>query len=115
MKALVLIGTRPEAIKMAPLVAEARRRGLDVPVVATAQHRDLLDPVLRLFGIVPEHDLDLMRPDHSLSDLTARAVAALDPVVVAESPDWILVQGDTTTAMVGALVGFYRRIRVGHV
>ncbi|MFM8410159.1 MAG: non-hydrolyzing UDP-N-acetylglucosamine 2-epimerase, partial [Alphaproteobacteria bacterium] len=71
--------------------------------------------VLRLFGIVPEHDLDLMRPDQSLSDLTARAIAALDPVVVAESPDWILVQGDTTTAMVGALVGFYRRIRVGHV
>lgn len=115
MKALVLIGTRPEAIKMAPLVGEARRRGLDVSVVATAQHRDLLDPVLRLFGIVPDHDLGLMRPDQSLSDLTARAIAALDPVVVAERPDWILVQGDTTTAMVGALVGFYHRVRIGHV
>jgi len=115
MKALVLIGTRPEAIKMAPLVAEARGRGLEVSVVATAQHRDLLDPVLDLFGIAPEHDLDLMRPDQSLSALTSRAIAALDPVVAAERPDWILVQGDTTTAMVGALVGFYHRTRVGHV
>lgn len=115
MKALVLIGTRPEAIKMAPLVAEGRRRGIGVSVVATAQHRDLLDPVLKLFGIAPEHDLDLMRPDQSLSDLTSRAIAALDPVLAAERPDWVLVQGDTTTAMVGAMVGFYHRVRVGHV
>ncbi|MEI8359773.1 MAG: UDP-N-acetylglucosamine 2-epimerase (non-hydrolyzing) [Deltaproteobacteria bacterium] len=115
MKVLTLIGTRPEAIKLAPFVAEARRRGLDVVVCATAQHRDLLDPVLELFGIECEHDLDLMRPDQSLSDLTARAIVALDPVVSAEGPDWIIVQGDTTTAMVGSLVGFYHRVAVGHV
>ena len=115
MKVLTLIGTRPEAIKLAPFVAEARRRGLDVVVCATAQHRDLLDPVLELFGIECEHDLDLMRPDQSLSDLTARAIVALDPVVSAEGPDWIIVQGDTTSALVGGLCAFYHKIPVGHI
>lgn len=115
MRVLALVGTRPEAIKMAPLVAEARRRGIEVVVCATAQHRAMLDQVFDLFGIEPDVDLDLMRPDQSLSDLTARAIAALDPVVASRRPDWILVQGDTTTAMVGALVGFYRGVPVGHV
>ncbi len=115
MKLLTVIGTRPEAIKMAPVIAEARRRGCRVAVCATAQHREMLDQVLELFGIVPEHDLDLMRPDQSLADLTARAVAALDPVIAAQRPDWLLVQGDTTTAMVGALAAFFRRVPVAHV
>jgi UDP-N-acetylglucosamine 2-epimerase (non-hydrolysing) len=114
-KLLAVVGTRPEAIKMAPLVAAARRHGDQVVVCATAQHREMLDRVLELFDIRPDHDLDLMRPDQSLADLTARAVAALDPVVVRERPDWVLVQGDTTTAMVGALVAFYRGVPVGHV
>jgi UDP-N-acetylglucosamine 2-epimerase (non-hydrolysing) len=115
MRVLVLVCTRPEAIKLAPLIGEARGRGLAVVVCATAQHRGMLDQVLDLFAIQPDHDLDLMRPDQSLPDLTARAIQAIDGVVSAERPNWILVQGDTTTAMVGGLVGFYRGISVGHV
>jgi UDP-N-acetylglucosamine 2-epimerase (non-hydrolysing) len=115
LKVLTVIGTRPEAIKMAPVVAEGRRRGIDLRVCATAQHREMLDQVLALFGIAPEYDLDLMRPDQSLADLGARALAALDPVLAAERPDWVLVQGDTTTAMMAALAAFYREVPVGHV
>ena len=115
MKVLAVVGTRPEAIKMAPVITAARARGVDVVVCATAQHRDMLDQVLGLFRIVPEHDLDLMRPDQSLSDLTARALLGLTPVIAAEKPDWLLVQGDTTTAMVAGLASFYARVRVGHV
>jgi len=115
MKVLAVVGTRPEAIKMAPVITTARARGMNVVVCATAQHRDMLDQVLGLFRIVPEHDLDLMRPDQSLSDLTARALVGLTPVIAAERPDWLLVQGDTTTAMVAALAGFYARVPVGHV
>lgn len=116
MKVLAVFGTRPEAIKMAPVVKELQRHDVtEVVVCATAQHRDMLDQVLALFGITPDYDLDLMRPDQSLASLTARAVSALDEVVERERPDWLLVQGDTTTAMVGALAGFYRRVRVGHV
>jgi len=115
MKVLAVVGTRPEAIKMAPVITTARVRGIDVVVCATAQHREMLDQVLGLFRIVPEHDLDLMRPDQSLSDLTARAMLGLTPVITAEKPDWLLVQGDTTTAMVAALASFYARVSVGHV
>jgi UDP-N-acetylglucosamine 2-epimerase (non-hydrolysing) len=115
MKVLAVVGTRPEAIKMAPVITTARARGVQVVVCATAQHRDMLDQVLGLFRIVPEHDLDLMRPDQSLSDLTARAMVGLTPVIAAEKPDWLLVQGDTTTAMVAALAAFYARVPVGHV
>ncbi len=115
MKMLAVVGTRPEAIKMAPVVSEARARGLEVKVCATAQHREMLDQVLSLFRIEPDCDLDLMRPNQSLPDLTARAMTALTPVIEAERPDWLLVQGDTTTAMVAALAGFYARVPVGHV
>jgi len=115
MKVLAVVGTRPEAIKMAPVITAGREHGLDVVVCATAQHRDMLDQVLGLFRIVPEHDLDLMRPDQSLSDLSARALVGLTPVIAQEKPDWLLVQGDTTTAMIAALAGFYARVRVGHV
>lgn len=115
MRVLVVVGTRPEAIKLAPVILEARRRGCEVLVCATAQHREMLDGVLRLFGIVPDSDLDLMRPDQTLADLTARALQGLDQVVAESKPDWLLVQGDTTTAMVGALVGFYRHVPVGHI
>lgn len=115
MKLLAIVGTRPEAIKMAPVIKEARARGCEVVVCATAQHREMLDQVLGLFEIAPEHDLDLMRPDQSLPDLTARAMLGLAPVIAAEKPDWLLVQGDTTTAMVAALASFYARVPVGHV
>jgi UDP-N-acetylglucosamine 2-epimerase (non-hydrolysing) len=114
-KVIAIVGTRPEAIKMAPVIASARLHGIRVVVCATAQHREMLDQVLDLFSIRPDHDLDLMRPDQTLASLTARAIAALDPVLVAEEPDWVLVQGDTTTAMCGALVAFYRRVRIGHI
>jgi len=117
MKILSLIGTRPEAIKMAPVIRELARYPDDVESVicVTAQHREMLDQVLHLFDIRPDYDLDLMRPGQTLSDLTARLITALDQVIAREQPDWVLVQGDTTTAMTGALVAFYRRAKVGHV
>jgi UDP-N-acetylglucosamine 2-epimerase (non-hydrolysing) len=115
MKVLVVLGTRPEAIKMAPVVDEARHRGIDVEVCVTAQHRSMLDQALGLFGIVPDRDLDLMVPNQTLAGLTARAMTALDALIAASQPDWLLVQGDTTTALVAALCAFYHRVRVGHV
>jgi len=117
MRAMVLYGTRPELIKMAPVVRELRRLPEHfLPIVCTtAQHRDMLDPLQELFALRPDHDLDLMRPDQGLNDLAARAFAAFDAVLAGERPDLVLVQGDTTTAMVGALAAFHRRIPVGHV
>jgi len=112
---LAVVGTRPEAIKMAPVVEEARRRGCTVEVCTTAQHRGMLDQVLRIFGIAPDHDLDLMRTNQSLADLTARALSALDAVLAASRPDWLLVQGDTTTSLVAALAAFYHHVPVAHV
>jgi UDP-N-acetylglucosamine 2-epimerase len=116
MKLVVVVGTRPEAIKMAPVVRRLRQeRGVDVQLCATAQHREMLDQVLDLFGLEPDIDLDLMRPDQTINGLAARAFAGLDDVLAREAPDWLLVQGDTTTAMVASLAAFHRRIRVGHV
>ncbi|HAC80562.1 MAG TPA: UDP-N-acetylglucosamine 2-epimerase (non-hydrolyzing) [Deltaproteobacteria bacterium] len=115
MKILVVLGTRPEAIKMAPVILEARERGVETIVCVTAQHREMLDQVLGLFAIQPEIDLDLMEPDQTLASLTARALLALDKVLADIAPDWVLVQGDTTTAMVAALAAFYRKIPVGHI
>lgn len=115
MRLLAVVGTRPEAIKMAPVVAEARRRGSVVVVCATAQHRGMLDQVLDLFGIEPDHDLDLMRPNQTLAGLTARALTAVDGVIESVEPDWLVVQGDTTTAMVASLAAFYRQVPVAHV
>lgn len=113
---LAVVGTRPEAIKMAPVVLELRNHGwAEVRVLATAQHRQMLDQVLATFGIVPDIDLDIMRPNQSLPDLTARLLSALDTVLESEAPDVVLVQGDTTTVMTVALAAFYRRIPVGHV
>lgn len=113
---LVVVGTRPEAVKLAPVVHALRQQPrLQTRVLATAQHRHLLDQIHAFFGIQPELDLDLMRPDQSLADLTARMIAALDPVLVDERPDLVLAQGDTTTVMVTALACFYRRIPFGHV
>ncbi len=117
MKVLSIFGTRPEAIKMAPVVQELKRHPQQIVsrVCVTAQHRQMLDQVLTLFGIVPDYDLDLMQPDQSLSQLTARVFEQLDPVLAAEKPDWVLVQGDTTTVMAASLVAFYHRVKVGHV
>jgi UDP-N-acetylglucosamine 2-epimerase (non-hydrolysing) len=112
----VVIGTRPEAIKMAPLVLELRRRsGLQPLVVATAQHRDMLDQVLELFDIVPEVDLDLMRENQALGELTARLLTGLEDVWRRMRPDLVLVQGDTTSSLAGALAAYYQKVPVGHV
>lgn len=116
MKALLIFGTRPEAIKLAPLVRELRgRSGIEVRVCATAQHRQLLDQVLSIFEIVPDYDLNLMRPDQSLYDITADGLRGLAPVLTREAPDLVIVQGDATSAFVGALAAFYQKIPVAHV
>ena len=113
---LCVVGTRPEAIKMAPVVLELRRRPwAHVRVLATAQHREMLDQVLGLFSIVPDRDLDLMRPNQTLAALTARLLAALDETLELERPWAVLAQGDTTTVLATALACFYRRLPFGHV
>ncbi len=113
---LLLFGTRPEAIKLFPVVDTLRATpGMDVRVCVTAQHRGLLDQVLAIAGLTPDIDLDLMEPGQSLDALTARLLTGIGGVLDDEQPDLVLVQGDTTTAMVGALAAYYRRIPVGHV
>ncbi|MGO0123397.1 non-hydrolyzing UDP-N-acetylglucosamine 2-epimerase [Desulfothermobacter acidiphilus] len=113
---LVIFGTRPEAIKMAPVVLALQRQSHFRPVVAvTAQHREMLDQVLELFGIVPAYDLDIMRPRQSLFEVTVRALRGLEKVLQEARPDLVLVHGDTTTTFVGALSAFYLQIPVGHV
>jgi len=116
-KILTILGTRPEAIKLAPVIAEFGRRAgqFNSRVCVTAQHREMLDQVLDLFDIHPHHDLGIMTPGQSLSQVTTRAVEGLDRVIREEAPDAVLVQGDTTTAFCGALAAFYCRIPVGHV
>lgn len=115
-KVLVIFGTRPEAIKLFPVVrALAAQDGIVVRTCVTAQHRSLLDQVLDIAGLVPDIDLDLMEPNQSLERLTARLLTTLGEVMDVERPDRLVVQGDTATAMVGALVGYYRKIPVSHV
>ena len=116
-KILVLYGTRPEAIKTAPVIAALRRRAdrFAVTVATTAQHRELVDQVQELLGLRPDVDLGLMLPDQAPNEIAARAFAALDRVLAEAAPDWLLVQGDTTTAMAGAFAAFHRRVRVGHI
>lgn len=112
-----MTGTRPEAIKMVPVIQRLRQEPerFDVTFCVTAQHRQLLDQVLELFGIAPDLDLDLMQADQSLNSLTSRLFDQMDRVLAAQKPDWLLVQGDTTTALGCALAAFHRRIPVGHV
>ncbi len=113
---MLVFGTRPEAIKMAPLVrALAAHDKLSPIVCLTAQHREMVDQVLELFHIQPEIDLDLMQPGQSLSQLTGRLVTSLEPVMREHRPDAVLVQGDTTSTFCGALSAFYHQIPIGHV
>jgi UDP-N-acetylglucosamine 2-epimerase (non-hydrolysing) len=115
-KILVVYGTRPEAIKMAPVIAALRRSSrFTVTLCATGQHREMLDQAQDLLGLHPDLDLQLMRRDQTLSGLAAAALAALDELLAVSPPDWLLVQGDTTTAMAAALAAFHRGVRVGHV
>jgi len=113
----VVFGTRPEAIKLCPVVQHLRRLSerYRVCVAVTAQHREMLDQVLGVFGVKPDHDLNLMLPGQALAQTTARAVAALDQVLAEEEPDMVLVQGDTTSTLCGALAAFYRRVPVAHI
>ena len=112
-----VFGTRPDAVKMAPLVQELRRFPDEVRLVAisTGQHREMLDQVLSVFQIVPDHDLGLMQPRQTLADLTARALGALTPVLEAEKPDLVIAQGDTTTTFAASLAAFYAKARFVHV
>ncbi|WP_258358843.1 non-hydrolyzing UDP-N-acetylglucosamine 2-epimerase [Moorella sulfitireducens (nom. illeg.)] len=116
-KVLTVFGTRPEAIKMAPVVKELNRfpEEFDCRVAVTAQHREMLDQVLHLFRIQPAYDLDIMRPRQTLEEVTTRALNGLAGVLETSPPDVVLVHGDTTTTFVAALAAFYRQIPVGHV
>jgi UDP-N-acetylglucosamine 2-epimerase (non-hydrolysing) len=116
MRILVVFGTRPEAIKLFPVIHALRSDPLfDVKVCATAQHREMLDQVLDIAGIKPDYDLDLMRPNQSLTDITARIIGGVGSVIDRSRPDRVMVQGDTTTAMAAALSAFYRKLPVDHV
>lgn len=117
LKILSIFGTRPEAIKMAPVVRALRQQPdrFTSVVCVTAQHRQMLDQVLSLFAIQPDYDLNLMQANQTLAQITASALTQLDHVIARERPDWVLVQGDTTTALVGALAAFYQRVKVGHI
>ncbi len=116
-KVVVLLGTRPEAIKMAPVIAALRARAdrFLATVCTTGQHRELLSQTLAIFDLEADVDLDLMQPDQSPLEFAARALPAVDAVLGEVRPDWLLVQGDTTTAMAGGLVAYHRRVRLGHV
>ncbi|MCU1261674.1 MAG: UDP-N-Acetylglucosamine 2-epimerase [Bryobacterales bacterium] len=116
-KTLFVFGTRPEAIKLCPVVSHLRSIPalFHVEVCVTAQHRAMLDQVLDVFGVQPDYDLDLMQPGQTLSQSTSRIVASLEPVMRASRPDIVVVQGDTTTTLCGALSAFYHQVAVGHV
>lgn len=115
-KVMCVFGTRPEAIKMAPLVKELKRREeIDCTLCVTAQHREMLDQVLRAFDLIPDHDLNIMKQGQSLADVTTRALLGLQEVMRQERVDIVLVHGDTTTTFAGALAAFYEQIAVGHV
>ncbi|HEX6418743.1 MAG TPA: UDP-N-acetylglucosamine 2-epimerase (non-hydrolyzing) [Acidimicrobiales bacterium] len=115
-RVLCVLGTRPEAIKMAPVVAElGGRPGVDCAVAVTAQHREMLDEVLDLFGILPDHDLDVMTAGQTPSQVAARVLGEVDGVLAKSEPDWVVVQGDTTSAMAFGLGAFHTGVRVAHV
>ena len=114
MKILIIFGTRPEAIKMAPLVLRLRL-DFDVKVCVTGQHREMLDPVLKLFQIIPDYDLKLMKPNQNLSNLTGKILNAVTNILLQDVFDWVLVQGDTTSTMAGTMAAFYQKVPVGHV
>ncbi|WP_031341670.1 non-hydrolyzing UDP-N-acetylglucosamine 2-epimerase [Ruminiclostridium papyrosolvens] len=116
LKVMTIFGTRPDAVKMAPLVKELERCDkIDSIVCVTAQHREMLDQVLKMFEITPQHDLNIMQSRQTLTGITTRALEGLEKVMEQEKPDIVLVHGDTTTCFVGSLAAFYKQIAVGHV
>ncbi|BGE81406.1 non-hydrolyzing UDP-N-acetylglucosamine 2-epimerase [Staphylococcus petrasii] len=115
-KIMTIFGTRPEAIKMAPLVKELQKNeNLEPVVVITAQHREMLDSVLNIFDVKPDHDLNIMKANQTLAELTSRITTKLDAVIKEEEPDMVLVHGDTTSTFVGGLTAFYNQTPIGHV
>lgn len=115
-KIMTVFGTRPETIKMAPVVKELRsRKELETIVCVTAQHRQMLDQVLHSFDIIPQYDLDIMKQGQTLSDITCRVVTGLEQIMNKEKPDVVLVHGDTSTTFAGALAAYYNQIAIGHV
>ena len=115
-KVMTVFGTRPEAIKMAPLVKELKnRKEIKCIVCVTAQHRQMLDQVLNTFNIIPDYDLDIMRPGQTLSDITSKVLKGLEDIINKEKPQILLVHGDTTTTFAGALAAFYSQTDIGHV
>jgi UDP-N-acetylglucosamine 2-epimerase len=116
-KIAVIFGTRPDTIKMAPIILELQKypEHFQVLTIATAQHRQMLDQVLEVFKIKPDYDLDIMAPKQTLASLTAKIITGIDEVLAKENPDMVLVQGDTSTTCIGSLAAFYRQIPVGHV
>src|ERR1700722_3666432 len=120
MRLLVVLGTRPEALKLAPVILAARARpDIEVTVCNTGQHADLAHAALATFGIVPEIDLKVMKPRQGLTEITTAVLGALEPMLAERGadglPDWLVVQGDTTTAFAASLAGFYARVPVAHV
>jgi UDP-N-acetylglucosamine 2-epimerase (non-hydrolysing) len=116
LKVALVVGTRPEAIKMAPIAIElAKQRGMKPLLILTAQHRRMCDDVLEVFGLKPDYDLDIMKPNQSLFQVTARLASKLEGVLAKERPDIVLVQGDTTSTFMGSLCSYYLKIPVGHV
>ena len=116
MKILSVFGTRPEAIKMAPLVKTLEASaGIDSRICVTGQHREMLDQVLEIFEIVPDHDLAVMKPNQDLTGVTTEVLLGLRDILASEQPDWVLVHGDTTTSMAATLAAFYARCKIGHV
>ncbi len=116
-KVLTIMGTRPEAIKLAPVLHELERdrETFESVVIATGQHREMLDPMLDLFGIKPDFDLGVMTREQSLSDITLATLSGLEPILAEHRPDWVLVQGDTTSVMTACIASFYNKVRIGHV
>jgi len=116
-KVFSVFGTRPEALKMAPVIKELRRsyNKITSKSCVTGQHREMLDQVLNLFDITPDYDLDLMTSDQSPSSLASRVFEKMDPVIKKEKPDWVLVQGDTTTVMATSLIAHYNKVKLGHI
>jgi len=117
LKVMSIFGTRPEAIKMAPIILELKRNSdtVDNQVVVTAQHRQMLDQVLEIFDITPDYDLDIMQKNQTPTVVAASVLSQIEPILKKEKPDWVLVQGDTTTVAVVSLAAFYARIKIGHV
>lgn len=116
MKIMCVFGTRPEGIKMAPIVKVLKSRDdVETIICITAQHREMLDQVLNLFDIVPDYDLNIFKKGQSLTEITTRAIKGLEEVILKEKPDVLLVQGDTTTVFAGALAAFYQKVKIGHV